>query len=255
VQHCSRLLSRGPAHAGAIAFLKRFPPSWVGVRPVLLVLRDAGLVSCSRRTVGVVEPKRSPRSFSYQETRKPAGQLASGRSIGGVGGRCIKQHPARSCSSRNASCCHARGAPEDDRGGKLTGKGDTRTTDKPLAGALVRADSLGRHPRRRLHEADGRYELVFPEMPVHFALTASHPIALPKTENVASAALQEGGAVLDFQLEPRDRDRIVLEPVRCASSGNDRFEAASTVSSRSAAKAFAIGVIRGAAGAMPSKAA
>lgn len=113
----------------------------------------------------------------------------------------------------------------DDSGGGLRGRVTSAATGAPLAGALVRADMADGIPVAAYTDAHGTYELFFPAMPTHFALTASHPDALPKTESVAAAALRAGDAVLDFALEPRARDRIVLEPVPDVHHlGNDLFE-------------------------------
>lgn len=115
---------------------------------------------------------------------------------------------------------------DDAGGGVLRGQVTSTVGDRPLPGALVRADIAGGVPVAAYAGPDGRYELFFPVMPPHFALTASHPGYLPKSENIASAELQRG-ATQDFALEPRARDRIVLEPVPDVHHlGNDRFEGA-----------------------------
>ena len=81
---------------------------------------------------------------------------------------------------------------DDAGGGVLRGQVTSTVGDRPLPGALVRADIAGGVPVAAYAGPDGRYELFFPVMPPHFALTASYPGYLPKSENIASAALQRG---------------------------------------------------------------
>ncbi len=113
----------------------------------------------------------------------------------------------------------------DESGGALTGRVTSARTGRPMPGALVRADVPGDVAVAAYTDEDGAYELRFPRMPPHFALSAAHPSAIPQAVNVAAAQLLEGDARRDFALEPRQAERIALETEPVVHHlGNDRFE-------------------------------
>ena len=116
---------------------------------------------------------------------------------------------------------------ENNSSSALRGRVTDAASDEPLVGALVRVDVAEGAPVAAYADAAGHYELFIPQMPENFAVTASHPDALPHSENASSAALRSGGMTLDFRLEPRNRNRVVLErEPEVHHLGNDRYEGA-----------------------------
>lgn len=217
-----------PRTLGAISFLKGFPPAWnPEPDPYYWYFATLALFHVRGEPWARWNEAITTELLRHQETSgKRAGSWPPDGRSAAVGGRVYQTALCALVLETNRKLLPMLAAVrEDSRGGKLSGRVTFSTTAKPLAGALVRADLSDAVPVAAYTLADGSYEMALPEMPTHFALTASHPYALPKTENVSSAALQAGGLVVDFQLEPRERDRIVLEPEPDVHHlGNDRFE-------------------------------
>lgn len=217
-----------PRTRGALAFLRDYPPTWEP-EPNAYYWHFATLALFHVQGEPWVRwhEALTAELLRHQERRgKPAGSWPPDGKQAAVGGRVYQTALCTLLLEASGTLLPMLAAGRaDDSSGGLRGRVTSAATGAPLAGALVRADLADGIPVAAYTGPDGRYELFFPEMPAHFALTASHPEALPKTENVASAALRAGDMVLDFALEPRARDRIVLEPVPDVHHlGNDLFE-------------------------------
>lgn len=116
-------------------------------------------------------------------------------------------------------------APAEDTTGVVTGQVRAAGSGRPLEDAVVRVDRSGAEPLTARTDADGWYELPLPDLPEHFAISASHDRALPLSRNVRSAALSGRRLRLDFELEPLAADVLALEPEPTVHHlGNDRFE-------------------------------
>lgn len=108
--------------------------------------------------------------------------------------------------------------------GTIRGRVTDAATGRPLPGATVRLDLPDRSPATADADGDGQYHLSAPDVPDYFALSASLDGYTPEAVNVATIALAGRTMTLDFELHPRDRLVIALEPdPQVHHLGNDAF--------------------------------
>lgn len=109
--------------------------------------------------------------------------------------------------------------------GALEGLARSAETREPLAGVTIRLDMPHGEPLIATTGADGRYLLVVPQTPEHFALSASHAAYVPASRNVSAEELRGRVLRVDFDLVPVNIDVVALEAEpEVHHLGNDRFE-------------------------------
>lgn len=109
--------------------------------------------------------------------------------------------------------------------GALEGVARSAETRAPLAGVTIRLDLPGGEPLTATTDDTGRYTLVVPEVPDHFALSAAHPAYVPQSRNVSALELRGRTLRVDFDLMPVNIDVVALEAEpEVHHLGNDRFE-------------------------------
>ena len=95
--------------------------------------------------------------------------------------------------------------------GAIRGVVTDASSGHALGGATIRLDLPDRPPVMIVTGPDGTYHLLAPEVPDHFALSASRAGFLPSSANVESAKLEGTTFAVDFQLRPKDDRLIALE--------------------------------------------
>ena len=109
--------------------------------------------------------------------------------------------------------------------GALEGLARSAETREPLGGVTIRLDVPHGEPLVATTDADGRYLLVVPQTPEHFALSASHSGYVPGSRNVSAEELRGRVMRVDFDLVPVNIDVVALESEpEVHHLGNDRFE-------------------------------
>ena len=217
-----------PRVSGALEYLESHPPSWTPEPDAYdwffraLALAHVGGEPRARWNAQI-----APILLAHQESAgRAAGSWPPVGRAAAVGGRVYQTALCALILSAERELLPMLAQIEaDESGGVLTGRVTSARTGRPMPGALVRADVPGDVAVAAYTDEDGAYELRFPRMPPHFALSAAHPSAIPQSVNVAAAQLLEGDARRDFVLEPRQAERIALETEPLVHHlGNDRFE-------------------------------
>jgi hypothetical protein len=100
-----------------------------------------------------------------------------------------------------------------------------RKTGKPVARTTVRFDRIQGKPLLAVTRDDGTYELVLPDTPDIFAITAVQADYLPEARNVRSVDVKGKTHRIDFTLRTAAEDMIAVENnPRVHHLGNDQFE-------------------------------
>jgi hypothetical protein len=109
--------------------------------------------------------------------------------------------------------------------GTIRGTATDAQTLLPLPAVKIQLDLPGHAGVTATTAPDGEYIMLAPNVPEHFALSASAPGFLPHTVNVAAADLIGQTLVLDFPLRRIQEDVIAIESdPEVHHLGNDRFE-------------------------------
>lgn len=114
---------------------------------------------------------------------------------------------------------------KDEPIGIIRGKVADQTTRTPLTGAQVRLVLSGRKTLTAITDESGRYELVVPPTPDHFALSASHDEFLPGTVSLERDRLEARKSLtVNFLLEPQNPMTTATETAPDVHHlGDDRF--------------------------------
>jgi hypothetical protein len=100
-----------------------------------------------------------------------------------------------------------------------------RKTGKPVPRTTVRFDRIQGKPLLAVTRDDGTYELVLPDTPDTFAITAVQADYLPEARNVRSIDVKGKTHRIDFTLRTAAEDMITVENnPRVHHLGNDQFE-------------------------------
>jgi hypothetical protein len=114
--------------------------------------------------------------------------------------------------------------PPADAIGTIRGRVTDATNDEPIAGATVRLDLPDGPPLVTVTGPDGTYVLHVPQVPSHFALSASSDGYVPVSANVPAAGLPGNRLIRDFRLEPETEAVIAVEAEpEVHHLGNDRW--------------------------------
>lgn len=109
--------------------------------------------------------------------------------------------------------------------GTIRGTATDAQSLRPLHGVKIQLDLPGHSGVTATTASNGEYIMLAPNVPEHFALSASAPNYLPQTVNVAAADLFGQTLVLDFPLRRIQEDVIAIESdPEVHHLGNDRFE-------------------------------
>ncbi|MHC5110735.1 MAG: carboxypeptidase regulatory-like domain-containing protein [Planctomycetota bacterium] len=95
--------------------------------------------------------------------------------------------------------------------GRIAGRVTDAECGEPLGSAAVRLDLSDREPVVVQTDENGRYELFPPPLPDFFAVSASRPGFLPRSENVARSWVAGSTLSLDFALEPENELTVAIE--------------------------------------------
>lgn len=115
--------------------------------------------------------------------------------------------------------------PESGAIGTIRGTATDVQTLHPLSAVKIQLDLPGHSGVTATTAPNGEYIMLAPNVPEHFALSASAPGYLPRTVNVAAADLIGQTLVLDFPLRRIQEDVIAIESdPEVHHLGNDRFE-------------------------------
>ena len=119
---------------------------------------------------------------------------------------------------------YANDAPIDPIGA-IRGYVTDAATGDALSGAMVRLDLPDREPVSVSTAADGSFLLLSPEVPDHFALSASRGGYVPSTVDVSSAKVKGTTLALDFTLSPEGAATVAIEAVpEVHHLGDNEFE-------------------------------
>lgn len=118
---------------------------------------------------------------------------------------------------------HANPAPPDVAQ-VLQGTVREAESGRPIERATIRLDVADGEPLLVQTDAAGRYSILAPRVPDHFAISASHPGYVPRSLNVPAEQVRRTGLTVDFSLEPQKSDVVVIEATpEVHHLGNDRF--------------------------------
>ena len=102
-----------------------------------------------------------------------------------------------------------------------------RKTGRPVPRTTVRFDRIQGKPLLAVTRDDGTYELILPDTPDTFAITAVQADYLPEARNVQSIDVKGKTHRIDFTLRTAAEDLIAVENnPRVHHLGNDQFEGA-----------------------------
>ncbi len=115
--------------------------------------------------------------------------------------------------------------PDYDVIGTIHGRVTDADTSDPIAGAAVRIDLPDSPSVVAISGPEGWYTLPAPQVPDHFALSASRAGYLPGAADVPAARLRGRELTQDFQLEPHSESVVALESEPIVHHlGNDRWD-------------------------------
>ncbi|GJM24790.1 MAG: hypothetical protein DHS20C16_12050 [Phycisphaerae bacterium] len=105
-------------------------------------------------------------------------------------------------------------------GGQVT---DAHTGD-PIEGAIVRLDLGEVDAETAITNGDGAYALEIPQVPEHFAISASYEGYVPASVDISKEAVRKRSLTVNFRLRRVDLSTVALEPVPDVHHlGDDRF--------------------------------
>jgi hypothetical protein len=111
--------------------------------------------------------------------------------------------------------------------GRILGVVTDAQTGLALSGAKVRLDVAGESPVEATTDESGRYAMAVPEIPEHFAMSASMTGHLPKTRTAKRRSLHGKTMRLNFALDPERANVVAIEDAPVIHHlGNDRYEGA-----------------------------
>jgi hypothetical protein len=120
-----------------------------------------------------------------------------------------------------------RAAPADEVRAESILKGvvTDRKTGRPVPRTTVRFDRIQGKPLLAVTRDDGTYELILPDTPDMFAITAVQADYLPEARNIRSSDVKGKTHRVDFTLRTAAEDLIAVENnPRVHHLGNDQFE-------------------------------
>jgi hypothetical protein len=112
-----------------------------------------------------------------------------------------------------------------DAVGHVRGSVTDANTGEPLAHAAVRLSLSDRETITAVTNRQGDYSLPVPEVPDHFAISASHEGYVPASTDVEAAKLSGRALTINFELRPGGSEVIVMEGApELHHLGDDRFD-------------------------------